>query len=177
MSWLDRVRSIGLIGKAAPRGDPEPGAGSDLPKELPDEWLRDRGVPAELQERLQPDNSQRIAPCGMRRSWVPTRPGLPLIDLFCYRPGCLVNGGHCTGVRLVPDPSLPTTTAEAVQARAGTFVPMPVLREITLHVRSEVAKELRRPSDPGVNGRVIAHDIDLVRAAHQREMRRGGTYG
>jgi hypothetical protein len=133
-------------------------------------------VPQELAERLQPDNSSRIAPCGMRRSWVPTRPGLPMIDFFCYKPGCLVNGRHCTGVRFVPDPSIPTTTAEAQIARTGQLVPMPVLREITLHIRAQVAKELARPSDPAVNGRVIQHDIDLVRGAQQREMRKGGTY-
>lgn len=133
-------------------------------------------MPLELQRRLQPDESAKLAPCGLRFTWVPKTPGLPLIDLSCLKPNCLRNGGRCTGVRHVPDPSIPASMAQARARNAQTFVPMPVLRAITRAVRVQVAKKLRRPNDAGLSERSVQGDIDFVRLAHRREMRKAGTY-
>jgi hypothetical protein len=104
---------------------------------------------------------------------VPTKPGLPLIDLFCYRPNCLNNGGKCTGVRHVPDPSIPSYQESR---KGGAFVPLAIQRAITKHVRVEIAKRLGRPTDSGQRDDIIAGDIDFVREAHRREMRKSGVY-
>lgn len=96
---------------------------------------------------------------------------LPLLDFYCYKPGCLNNGGRCTGIRLVPEPSLPIEPS-----LNAPHVPIRVLRGITKHIRQSVADQLHRPNDPGLNDGVISRDIDFTREAHRREMRKGGTY-
>lgn len=86
--------------------------------------------------------------------------------MFCWRPNCLVNGGRCTGIRFVPDPSIPEDVVP-VAAQVG----------MARAVREEVKRELkdRAPSD-FLTERAVRDDIARVRAGWASEFLKPGEF-
>lgn len=101
---------------------------------------------------------------------------MPIIDFYCYKPGCLRNSNRqCTGVRMVPSPSTPDPTRVNAVDPQDT-IPRPVMIELTRHVRRAVAEELHRTKDMTQPKALIEFDLDFIRRAHHKEQARSGRY-
>lgn len=136
----------------------------DLPQDLPQEWVKKVEVPDEERKLLQPEVSEKKAPCGLRLTAL--GPGKTLVDTFCWRPNCLKNGGKCTGIRFVPDPTIPYGVLSLAQQT-----------EVALGVRRTVKKKLRNaaPNHYLVPSSVMS-DIREVRSGFRKAMKLPGHW-
>jgi len=88
------------------------------------------------------------------------------VDYNCRTPTCLFNGGTCTGIRFIPDPTIPLSA-----------IPLGAQVSLALEVRREIKALLKdRAPNKYLTSASVRQDIVEARAKFAEAVKGGGVF-